>query len=259
MSDRSRLAAVVWLVLVSQVLLYPGITETVAALGGDSGLLASAWFLIAEFGAFVVCAVAWGVVSDAVDVRTPLVVAGAVGGAATYLLVAVAPVLGLPFGAVLLVRVVGGAFTVGAFSLAITMLMDLSGGHGRNMDAAGTAVGLGAALGSVAGGGLAHVDPLAPLYGGAALLTLAVGLAATVSDHAAGGGLFVGTVTARVRSEPRLFVPFAFGYVDRLTAGISHVTSHPSSHGTYYDPATGEVDNSCERPEISLNLSLTKR
>ena len=223
-SDRSRLAVVVWCVLVSQVLLYPGLAETVPALGGGDGLLASAWFLIAEFGAFVACAVVWGVVSDASSVRTPLVVVGAVGGAATYLLVAVAPALGLPFAAVLLVRVLGGAFTVGAFSLAITMLMDLGGGHGRNMGAAGTAIGLGAALGSVAGGQLAAVDPLAPLYGGAALLALAAGLAATVDDRAAGGGLPVGEVLARVRSEPRLFVPFTFGYVDRLTAGFFALT-----------------------------------
>ena len=222
MSDRSRLALVVWSVLVSQVFLYPGLDEIVSVLGGSESILAGTWFLIAEFAAFVVCAVLWGIVSDSLGTRSPLIVLGAVGGAASYLVVASAPTLG--FGVVLLVRVIGGAFTIGAFSLSITMLMDLSGGHGRNMGAAGTAIGLGAALGSVVGGQLTSVDPLAPLYGGAALLAGAAVLAATVPDRGSGGGLPVGTVVDRVRTRPALLVPFAFGYIDRLTAGFFALT-----------------------------------
>ncbi len=224
MSERSRLALVVWSVLVAQVLLYPGLDETVTALGGGEGILPATWFLVAEFGAFVVFAVAWGVASDALGVRTPLVVLGALGGAGSYLAVAAAPAVGLGYGVVLAVRAVGGAFTIGAFSLSITMLMDLSGGHGRNMGAAGTAIGLGAALGAVVGGQLTALDPLAPLYGGAVLLGGAAALAATVPDRGAGGGLPVGTVLERVRTHPRLLVPFAFGYVDRMTAGFFALT-----------------------------------
>jgi len=225
MTDRTRLALVVWSVLVSQVFLYPGLDETVAALGGGESILAGTWFLAAEFGAFVVCAVLWGLASDALGVRTPLVVLGAAGGAASYLAVAVAGGhLGLPFAVVLLLRVVGGAFTIGAFSLAITMLMDLSGGHGRNMGAAGTAIGFGAALGAVVGGQLTALDPLAPLYGGTVLLAGAAALAATVTDRTTGGGLPVGEVLDGVRARPTLLVPFAFGYIDRLTAGFFALT-----------------------------------
>jgi DHA1 family tetracycline resistance protein-like MFS transporter len=224
MSERPRLALVVWSVLVSQVFLYPGLDETVSALGGTESILAGTLFLVAEFGAFVVCAVLWGVVSDALGSRTPLVVLGATGGAASYLAVALAPRVSVGFGAVLLLRVLGGAFTIGAFSLSITMLMDLAGGHGHNMGAAGTAIGLGAALGSVVGGQLAAVDPLAPLYGGAVLLAGAALLATTVPDRSTGGGLPVGTVVDRVRTRPALLVPFAFGYIDRLTAGFFALT-----------------------------------
>ncbi|MFC6952936.1 MFS transporter [Halorubellus litoreus] len=218
--DRVRLGLVVWGVLVSQVFLYPGLEETVAAVGGGDGILAPTWFLVAEFAAFVAFAVAWGVLSDSLGRRVPFVVVGAVGGAASYVAVALAPSLGLGFGVVLALRVVGGAFTIGAFSLAITMLMDLSGGNGRNMGAAGTAIGLGAALGAIVGGQLAARDPLLPLYGGAAVLVAAGALAATVPDRGGGGGLPVGTVLTRVRSRPALLVPYAFGYVDRLTAGF---------------------------------------
>ncbi|RZV06427.1 MFS transporter [Natrinema hispanicum] len=236
MSDRSRLSLVVWSVLVSQVFLYPGLDETVSALGGSESILAGTWFLVAEFGAFVLCAVLWGVASDSLGSRTPLVVLGATGGAVSYLAVALAPHVSLGFGVVLLLRVVGGAFTIGAFSLSITMLMDLSGGHGRNMGAAGTAIGLGAALGSVVGGQLTTVDPLAPLYGGAILLGGSAALAATIPDGSAGGGLPVDTVVDRVRSYPTLLVPFAFGYIDRLTAGFFALT------GVAYFRDTFDID-----------------
>jgi MFS family permease len=238
MSERTRLALVVWSVLVSQVFLYPGLDETVAALGGGDGILARTWFLVAEFGAFVAFAILWGGVSDALGSRTPLVVLGAAGGTGSYLAVASAPGIGLGFGAVLVLRVVGGAFTVGTFSLALTMLMDLSGGHGRNMGAAGTAIGLGAALGSVVGGRLAAFDPLTPLYGGAALLAVAAVLGVTVPDRSPGAGLPVGTLRDRVRSRPSLLVPFAFGYVDRLTAGFFALTGVAYFRETFgIDPA----------------------
>jgi DHA1 family tetracycline resistance protein-like MFS transporter len=137
---------------------------------------------------------------------------------------------------VLVLRAVGGAFTIGAFSLSITMLMDLAGGHGRNMGAAGTAIGLGAALGSVAGGQLSTFDPLAPLYGGATLLGGAAVLAATIPDRSPGGGLPVAAVVDRVRTRPALLVPFTFGYIDRLTAGFFALT------GVAYFRKTFDVD-----------------
>ncbi|WP_158855516.1 MFS transporter [Halorhabdus sp. CUG00001] len=224
MTERRRLAFVVWAVLVSQVFLYPGLEQLVRALGGGGGILPRTWFLVAEFGAFVVCAVLWGLASDRLGRRTPLVVVGAAGGAASYLAVAFAPRLGVGFDGVLVLRVLGGAFTIGAFSLSITKLMDLAGGHGRNMGAAGAAIGFGAALGSITGGGLSTVDPLAPLYAGAAVLAGAALLAATVPDRTSGGGLDLGPLLARLRGRPALIVPYAFGFIDRLTAGFFALT-----------------------------------
>lgn len=231
---RVRLAVVVWAVLVSQVLLYPGLDGLIAALGAPGGVRAGMWFLVAEVAAFVVFAVVWGAASDSLGRRTPLVGGGALGGAATYLLLPQLPALGVDFGGVLLLRAVGGAFTIGAFSLSITMLMDLAGGNGRNMGAAGIAIGLGAALGSVVGGQLAAVDPFAPVYAGAVVLVAAAGVAATVGDRV--GETAVGTVDsdadagstapnlgvalATLRARPSLTVPYAFGFIDRLTAGF---------------------------------------
>ncbi|WP_435349580.1 MFS transporter [Haloarchaeobius sp. HRN-SO-5] len=227
-SERRRLALVVWGVLVSQVFLYPGLEDLVAALGAPGSIRAGMWFLVAEFAAFVVFAPVWGAVSDVVGRRVPLVVAGAVGGAASYLVLPFLPSVGVDYEAVLLVRVVGGAATIGAFSLSLTMLMDLSGGHGRNMGAAGIAIGLGAALGSVVGGQLASVDPLAPLYGASVVLLAVAGLAATVPDRTAGRSPGFGAVVDRLGDRPALGVPYVFGFVDRSTAGFFSLV------GVYY-------------------------
>jgi len=226
---RIRLAVVVWAVLVSQVLLYPGLDGLIVALGAPSEISAGMWFLVAEFAAFVAFAVVWGTASDALGRRTPLVVAGAVGGAASYLLLASLPALGVGFVGALVVRVAGGAFTIGAFSLGITMLMDLAGGNGRNMGAAGIAIGLGAALGSVAGGQLSTLSPFGPVYIGAAVLTGAGLLASTIPDAIGTDGppstvadstRGIGAAVETLRSTPALGVPYAFGFIDRLTAGF---------------------------------------
>ena len=208
-TDRAVLATMIFAVLFGQVALYPGVPELVAALGATTTLDAATWFLTAEYAGFVLFAGVWGALSDATGRRVPLIVAGTFGGVASYAaLIGLAEVAGIGFGAMLLVRFVEGSFTIAAFSLSITMLMDLRGGHGRNMGAAGTAIGLGAALGSVAGGQLATVDPLAPLYAGAALLASAALLAATVTDRARGGGLPIEALLERIRDRPQLAMGF---------------------------------------------------
>ncbi|EMA63763.1 MFS transporter [Halorubrum lipolyticum] len=252
--ERRRLGAVVLAVLISQVLLYPGVPDLVVALGAPAGIDAGMWFLVAEFGAFVTFAVVWGAASDALGRRAPLIVAGALGGAASYVALAAVPEFGFGFRAALAVRIVGGALTIGAFSLAITSLMDLRGGNGRNMGTAGVAIGLGAAVGSVVGGALADANVLYPVYAGAAVLAGSGLLAATVDDRvvsdraAADRSAETGAagadparsdvgfreVLARARTTPGLLVPLAFGFVDRLTAGFFALV------GVYYfqDPET---------------------
>ncbi|MDS0298563.1 MFS transporter [Halogeometricum sp. S1BR25-6] len=220
-TERRRLALAVWTVLVSQVLLYPGLSDLVTAFGVESTTATRTLFLVAEYAAFVTFAGVWGAVSDSLGRRRPLIVAGALGGALGYLVLAAVPSLGLPFAAVLAVRLVGGAATIGAFSLSMTALADLSSDNGQNMGAAGIAIGFGAALGSVAGGFLTDADPLYPLYGAAALLTVAALLAATVPDRTPEGvRVRLGAAFGRLRARPQLAVPYAFGFIDRMTAGF---------------------------------------
>ncbi|WP_135806060.1 MFS transporter [Halorussus marinus] len=221
--DRRTLAAVVFAVLLAQVLLYPGVPDLVAAVGATTTLDASMWFLAAEFAAFVAFAGVWGAASDGVGRRAPLVVAGALGGAVGYVALAALPsALSLSFPAVLGLRVLQGATTIGAFSLAMTMLMDLDGGHGRNMGAAGIAIGLGTAIGAPLGGQLYGLGPLVPLYVAAGLLVCAGALALGLPDRAPGDGREgrVRRAIATLRARPALGVPYCFGFIDRFTAGF---------------------------------------
>ncbi|PSP54874.1 MFS transporter [Halobacteriales archaeon QS_1_67_19] len=220
--DRRLLAVVVFAVLLAQVLLYPGVPDLVAAIGATTTLDASMWFLAAEFAAFVACAGPWGAASDSAGRRVPFVVAGALGGAVGYLALAVLPAaLSLSFGRVLALRALQGATTIGAFSLAMTTLMDLEGGHGRNMGAAGIAIGLGTAVGAPLGGRLYEIGALVPLYAASGLLVAAGALAARVTDRAPtdpGGRLR--RALATLTERPTLGLPFAFGFIDRFTAGF---------------------------------------
>ncbi|PSP87121.1 MFS transporter [Halobacteriales archaeon QS_4_69_34] len=213
----------VFAVLFGQVALYPGVPELVAALGATTALDASTWFLAAEFAGFVLFAGVWGALSDATGSRSPLVLAGALGGAASYAtLIGLAGLGGLEFVTVLALRFIEGSLTVGAFSLSITMLMDLEGGHGRNMGAAGIAIGTGTALGAPLGGRLTAVGPLVPLAVAAGLLVVVALLATRVGDRAPTrerrGGLRA--ALAGLAARPALGLPYAFGFVDRFTAGF---------------------------------------
>ena len=241
------LSGVVFAVLFAQVLLYPGIPDLVVALGGtpaawdgDVGAILDAgkWFLTTEFVGFVLCAGLWGAFSDATGARTPLIVAGAAVGAGGYLTLAVVPtVASMPYSGVLAIRFFQGAATIGAFSLSITTLMDMEGGGGRNMGAAGLAIGAGTALGSPIGGVLYGVGPFVPLYAAAVVLGAAGLLATRATDRAPTPTHRTPAAVVRgLRGQPSLTVPFAFGFVDRMTAGFFALV------GTVYFQSTFDLD-----------------
>lgn len=117
-TDRAVLAAMIFAVLFGQVVIYPGVPELVAALGATTTLDASMWFLAAEYAGAVLCAGVWGALSDTAGRRVPFIVAGALGGVASYAtLIGLGEVTSIGFGMLLVLRFIGGSFTIGAFSL----------------------------------------------------------------------------------------------------------------------------------------------
>ena len=222
--DRTLLAGAVFAVLFAQVLLYPGIDTLVTALGATGVLDASTRFLAAELGASILFVWLWGLASDARGVRVPLIRLGAVVAALAYAGLALAAGR-LPFAGALALRALQGAATIGVLSLSMTMLMDLPGGHGRNMGAAGVAIGAGTALGAPVGGLLYERGPLVPLVVAAALAATIALLSTRLADRtptADGAGRTGGIagVVETARATPGLFVPYAFGFIDRLSAGV---------------------------------------
>jgi MFS family permease len=114
--------------------------------------------------------------------------------------------------------------------------MDLEGGHGRNMGAAGIAIGAGAALGASVGGALYAVDPLAPVVASAALLFGVAAGMVTVTDHAPSDDGNLREVVDGLRRTPELVIPYAFGFADRFTAGFFGIV------GTFYFRQTFGLD-----------------
>lgn len=214
------LAGVVFATLFAQVLLYPGLSGLVAALGGTGEIDAGMWFLAAEFAAFICAAPLWGLVSDAAGRRVRYIALAALAAAIGYASIGIVGLRGDPhFGLVLGLRVLQGACTIGAFSLAMTMLMDLSGGHGRNMGAAGIAIGAGTGIGSPIGGVLAEVGPLVPLGAAAILFGVVVPLVFAIRDRAPSPDRRRWRRIEDLLDRPALAVPYAFGFIDRMTAG----------------------------------------
>jgi MFS family permease len=228
-TERVGLSAVVFAVLFTQLLVYPGVDRLVETVGGEPTIDAGTAFLAVQLLAFVLFSAVWGALSDRAGRRVPFIVAGALGGAVAYLGLLVVVVTGAGgFRVALVLRFVEGSFTIGAFSLAITMLMDLEGGHGRNMGAAGIAIGAGAALGAPVGGQLYGVGPAAPVVVSAALLFGVAAVVAAIPDRAPTQQTSLRRVLAGVRRTPELLVPFVFGFADRFTAGFFGIV------GTFY-------------------------
>ena len=237
--ERRRLSSVVFVVLFTQLLIYPGVDRLVAALGSEPSIDAGTAFLAVQLLAFVLFSAVWGGLSDRAGRRVPFIVTGAIGGSIAYLALAAVLLTGFgDFRAALALRFLEGTFTIGAFSLSITMLMDLEGGHGRNMGAAGIAIGSGAALGAPVGGQLYTLGPLAPILVSAALLSVVAAVIATLPDRTPSRAPDLGATLASFRETPGLAVPFAFGFADRFAAGFFGLI------GTFYFRDTFDLDPS---------------
>ncbi len=226
--ERVALSTVVFAALFAQAVLYAGLADLVEALGAAPDVDAGMWFLAAELTAYVVFAAVWGALSDATGRRVTYVSIACVAAAVLYLGIAAVPSVGLPFEAALALRLLQGAAAVGALSLGMTMLMDLEGGHGRNMGAAGLAIGAGVAVGVPAGGAFSEFGALTPLYVSAALMVAAAAAVSTVVDRAPDAAGSLGAVFRSLTGSPVVALPYAFGFVDRFTAGFFALV------GTFY-------------------------
>ena len=199
-------------------LVVAGLKEFIIGELGGTVTDASLFFSVETFS-YILFAPLWGIASDRLGRRRPFVVVGFLLSAlvyASYILVQSVPTL-------LVLRFFQGACAVMGWSLVMTMVIDQPGGQrGRNMGLMGASLIFGVALGAPVGGYLTRWHgPRAPLVAAAVLFALlALGALALAEPARRTRGPRVAEILAALRSRPRLLLPLAFHFVDRLAVGL---------------------------------------
>ena len=178
-------------------------------------------FFSIEMVAYIVFAPLWGLVSDRMGQRKPLVVVGFAASAALY--ASYSTIDHLP--TLLALRFLQGAVTVMGWSTLMTMVTDAAvpERRGRTMGLMGGALSLGVSLGAPLGGYLSRdLGPYAPLRVAAVLFALlAVGSLLLLKDPPQlARHTTLREVAGALGRSPRLLIPYAFYFVDRFTVGF---------------------------------------
>lgn len=177
-------------------------------------------FFSVETLAYIIFAPIWGLVSDRLGRRRPFVVLGFLGSSILYTLyggITSVPIL-------LVLRFLQGAFSVMGWSLVMAMMLDHPDRprRGRYMGLMGASLIFGVALGAPMGGYFTRwFGARAPLAVAAALFFVLAIAALWLKDSSA---LVpqerLKRVLRALRSQPRLLLPMAFHFVDRLAVGL---------------------------------------
>ena len=121
-------------------------------------------------------------------------------------------------------RFIEGSFTIMAFSLLMTSVLDIvkHTQYGRSMGILGAGMALGNALGAPVGGKIGVLDPVYPLYFGTTML-LAGALIALISlkeRKIESRPASLKDALLLLKEEKRIFIPYAFSFVERFTVGF---------------------------------------
>lgn len=207
------------------------------------GELAASTYVTVNLAAYVLVAPLVGRAIHRVDHPNRLL---ALAVASQGLLLAVQP--SIPSLAALFgIRFLEGAATITALTVLHTQVLEISGPRaaGAGAGAIGLGLALGVATGSALGGVLGARSIDAVFLGGGALLVLAaLPLANLVQVRQRSPGSdpdeeSVGPL-ALLRAKPRLWVPTAFSFLDRLTVGFL-VTTLPLTLGSLHGLGTGAI------------------
>ncbi len=174
-----------------------------------------------HFVAYIPFAFIWGARSDRLGKRKPLLLMGLLGQGIMYLLIPYAPNLITLYAA----RFIEGAFAIAVVSMLMTMALDMAPSKRRGMTLGVFTLGmlLGNAVGAPLGGVLAtRIGYEAPFWLGSALLLLMAGVVALLvrDTPAIAQAYSFGKAMNSLRENPRLYVPYAFSLLDRLTVGF---------------------------------------
>jgi MFS family permease len=211
------LASVVFMAMFNLTLVSPVLPEFVKD-RFETTDLAIGLFTSAEMIAYIIFAPIWGVLSDRRERRVPFVVMG-LGMSAVFFVIM--PLINV-FWLLVAIRFVQGAFTVAAWSLAMTMALDWAGeeNRGRTMGVLGAGMMMGMALGAPMGGILGEIwSESGPFYLAFVVFVVAFSVSILVLREPVSRRQRVRT-TVPLKQEADLWIPGAFGFVDRFTAGF---------------------------------------
>ena len=175
-------------------------------------------FVSAEMIAYIIFAPIWGYLSDKKGVRAHYIVMGLGVSSLLFALMPLVP----NYWAMLALRFVQGAFTVAAWSLAMTLSLDWAKGadRGRMMGILGAGMMMGMAAGASLGGQVTDRWIEGPFYIASAIFAVALLLAWLVIKEPAERRRKDAGERRPLSEEKDLWIPSAFGFVERFTAGF---------------------------------------
>jgi len=219
-SPRSQvllLAVIVFMAMFNLTLVSPVLPEFVKD-RFDMSDLAIGLFTSAEMIAYIIFAPIWGVLSDRRERRVPFVIMG-LGMSAVFFLFM--PLID-QFWLLVTIRFVQGAFTVAAWSLAMTMALDWAGSEnrGRTMGVLGAGMMMGMAMGAPMGGILGERSSISAPFHLAFVVFIAAFCVALLLVREPTSRREKVKASVPIREEADLWIPSAFGFVERFTAGF---------------------------------------
>ncbi|MEW5747468.1 MAG: MFS transporter [Candidatus Thermoplasmatota archaeon] len=212
------IAGLTFLAMFNLTFIVPSLKEFIID-GYDSTPTMASLFVTVEMLAYVIFGVVWGAVSDRRGERRIFIVIGFFGSALLYYTMSLAP----DIGALMALRFAQGALTVMAWSLLMTLALDIA--HARSIGAAmgivGSGLALGIGFGAPIGGFVGDIGPLYPLYVASGLfVAAAVAAFVLLEDVPIRNRPESIVVSFRcIARDRRALPPFLFGFAERFSAG----------------------------------------
>jgi MFS family permease len=174
-----------------------------------------------HFAAYIPFAFLWGALSDKQGRRKPFLLMGLLGQAIMYFVIPYVPNIWLLYVA----RFIEGSFSIAVVSMLMTMALDMAPRARRGMTLGVFTLGMlignaaGAPLGGVVSDRLGYAVPF--LIGGALLLTMMVVVFLFIRDTPSLSKAYsLREALAGLKRNPRLYIPYGFSMLDRLTVGF---------------------------------------
>ncbi|MCX9074176.1 MAG: MFS transporter [Candidatus Methanoperedens sp.] len=214
------LGLLTFLLMFSVSLIYPVMEEFVMKRFDIESVAETSLFVSVNLMAYVIFSLVWGSISDRMGRRKMFILAGFLGNSVLMFSLTLAPTMPV----LLVLRFIEGTFTIMAFALLMTSVLDIvrKTHYGRGMGILGMGMALGNALGAPSGGRLGAIDPLYPLYFGSFMLLVGALIAAVAlrEKRLESRPSSIKEALFLLREEKWIFIPYAFSFVERFTVGF---------------------------------------